>query len=164
MGLIGEVERLNNTFLSEKNQIKKEKEDKKQTQQALFNYFYKQFKKSPHNFENIYINLQYINKREKIINKLSIDNMANIQYINLIYTKTLKEVYNIFKNNYKYLQLRESEEIENIEEVEEVPEEKKQLNWPYFWETILKLLLFPLFVILGCTFTYDKQARRKRRG
>lgn len=156
MGLIGEVERLNNTFLSEKHLKQKEKEDKQQTQTALFNYFYKQFKKAPHDYENIYINLQYINKREKIIDKLSVENIATIQYINSIYTKTLKEVYNIFKNNYKFLQVRELEEAPP--EDDEPP--KKQLNWAYFWQVVGIILLFPLFVILGAV-AYD--GKRKRR-
>lgn len=142
--------------MSEKQLKKKEKEDKQQTQAALFNYFYKQFKKAPHDYEKIYIDLQYINKREKIIDKLSIDNTASIQYINSIYTKTLKEVYNIFKNNYKFLQARELEEAPPEEE--EPP--KKQLNWVYFWQVIGIILLFPLFVIISAV-AYD--GKRKRR-
>lgn len=156
MGLIGEVERLNNTFASEKRLKQKEKEDKKQTQAAIFNYFYKQFKKAPHDFENIYINLQYINKREKIIDKLSVENTATIQYINSIYTKILKEVYNIFKNNYKFLQIKEEEEAPPEED--EAP--KKQLDWAYFWQVIGIVLLFPLFVILGAV-AYDGKRKRK---
>jgi hypothetical protein len=156
MGLIGEVERLNNTFLSEKHLKQKEKEDKQQTQAALFNYFYKQFKKAPHDYEIIYTNLLYINKREKIIEKMLVNNTATIQYINSIYTKTLKEVYNIFKNNYKFLQVKELEEAPP----EEVEPPKKQLNWAYFWQVIGIILLFPLFVIFGAV-AYDGKKRKK---
>lgn len=156
MGLIGEVERLNNTFLSEKHLKQKEKEDKQQTQAALFNYFYKQFKKAPHDYEIIYTNLLYINKREKIINDLLIDNTVSIQYINLIYTKTLKEVYNIFKNNYKFLQIKEEDEAPP----EEDESQKKQLNWAYFFQVIGMIIIFPLFVILGAV-AYDGKRKRK---
>jgi hypothetical protein len=156
MGLIGEVERLNNTFLSEKHLKQKEREDKQQTQAALFNYFYKQFKKAPHDFEIIYTSLLYVNKREEIIGKMLVNNTATIQYINSIYTKTLREVYNIFKNNYKFLQSRELEEAPP----EEDEPQKKQLNWAYFWQVLIMILLFPLFVILGAV-AYD--GKRKRR-
>ena len=157
MGLIGEVERLNNTLSSEKNQNKKIREDKQQTQTALFNYFYKQFKKKPLDYENIYLNLFFIYKREKIIKQLAQDNTASIQYINSIYTKTLKEVYNIFKNNYKYIK---KEFAENATPPKEDEPPKKELNWAYFWQVIGMILLFPLFVILGAV-AYD--GKRKRR-
>ena len=156
MGLISEVERLNNTFASEKRLKQKEKEDKKQTQAALFNYFYKQFKKAPHDFESIYTNLLYINKREEIVKKLLVNNTVTIQYINSIYTKTLKEVYNIFKNNYKFLQIKEEEEAPP----EEDEAEKTKLNWTYFWQVIGIILLFPLFIILSAV-AYDGKKRRK---
>ena len=156
MGLIGEIERLNNTFVSEKNRNKREKKDKKQTQTALFNYFYKQFRKAPHDYENIYIDLQYINKREKIIDKMLVNNTASIEYINNIYTKTLKNVYNIFKNNYKFLQEREKEESPPEEEEEE---QKKELNWSYFWQVIGIILLFPFVVLVGIM---NEQGKRRR--
>ena len=141
--------------MSEKHLKQKEKEDKQQTQAALFNYFYKQFKKAPHDYEIIYTNLLYINKREKIIEKMLVNNTATIQYINSIYTKTLKEVYNIFKNNYKFLQVRELEEAPPEEEPP-----KKQLDWAYFWQVILYILLFPILIICGSACTYGKRKRR----
>lgn len=98
----------------------------------------------------------YVNKREKIIDKLSINNTVSIQYINSIYTKTLKEVYNIFKNNYKFLQTRELEEAPP----EEDEPSKKQLDWSYFWQVIGMILLFPLFVILSAV-AYDGKRKRK---
>ena len=162
MGLIGEVERLNNTFLSEKRLKQKEKEDKQQTQAALFNYFYKQFKKKPLDYEDIYLNLLFVYKREKIINRFAQNNTASIQYINSIYTKTLKEVYNIFKNNYKYIKKEFTENAttpENTTPPEDVEPPKKQLNWAYFWQVIGIILLFPLFVIFGAV-AYDGKRKR----
>ena len=159
MGLIGEVERLNNTFLSEKRLKQKEKEDKQQTQAALFNYFYKQFKKKPLDYENIYLNLLFVNKREKIIEQLTQNNTASIQYINSIYTKTLKEVYNIFKNNYKYIK---KEFTENAAPPKEDEPPKKQLDWAYFWQVIGIILLFPILIICGSACTYGKRKRAFR--
>ena len=157
MGLIGEVERLNNTFLSEKHLKQKEKEDKQQTQTAVFNYFYKQFNKKPLDYENMYLNLLFIYKREKIIEQFAQNNTASIQYINSKYTKTLKEVYNIFKNNYKYIK---KEFAENAAPPKEDEPPKKQLDWAYFWQVIGMILLFPLFVIFGAV-AYDGKRKRK---
>ena len=159
----GEVERLNNTFISEKHLKQKEKEDKKQTQAALFNYFYKQFKKHDINFDYTYKKLSSIRKREEILNDKNIKykNSLNFEELNNIYNKTLKRTYFIFKENYKYI-----EEVEKDKQFfeEETPEDdeppKKQLDWEYFWQVIGIILLFPLFVILGAV-AYD--GKRKRR-
>lgn len=161
MSLIGEVERLNNTFLSEKRLKQKEKEDKQQTQAALFNYFYKQFKKNDINFDYTYIKLSSIRKREKILNDKNIiyNNSLTFEELNNIYNKTLKKVYFIFKENYKYI-----EEVEKDKKSfeEETPEEetKNGLDWAYFWQVIGTILLFPILVICGSACTYGKRKRK----
>lgn len=85
-----------------------------------------------------------------------VNNTASIEYINNIYTKTLKNVYNIFKNNYKFLQEREKEESPPEEEEEE---QKKELNWSYFWQIIGIILLFPFVVLIGIM---NEQGKKRR--
>jgi hypothetical protein len=62
------------------------------------------------------------------------------------YDKTIKTLYNEFSNYY-----------ENNEQIEE----EKKLDWGYFWLTILKILLFPIFVICGTAASRGKGRRKK---
>lgn len=101
---------VNASIISEKHQARKEKEDKKMMLSKLFDYFYNAFKNKPHDFESLYLQLQYINEREKILNKLCQNDSLTFQYLNSIYNKTLKEVYTIYKNNYKFIEEQEKQE------------------------------------------------------
>lgn len=104
-----EIEKINNTFLSEKHQKRKEKEQKQQYEQELFNEFYNYFRNKQHSYELNYKYFNNITKREKVLNSICKNN-SDILYLNTIYSKKLKEVYKIFKDNYEYLQEREKEE------------------------------------------------------
>ena len=109
------LEKINNSIISDKHQRQKERQDKEEIKTKLFNYFYNTFKKYPHSYEENFERFQYIYEREKVINKISKSDSLTFQYINSIYTKTLKEVYNIFKNNSKYIEKQEKlEEFENL--------------------------------------------------
>lgn len=109
------LEKINNSIVSDKYQRQKEREDKERVKTRLFNYFYNTFKKYPHSYEENFERFQYIYEREKVINKISQSDSLTFQYINSIYTKTLKEVYNIFKNNYNYIEKQEKlEEFQNL--------------------------------------------------
>ena len=67
-----EIEKLNNSFVSEKNKKRQERQDKQILQEKLFNYFYNQFKIKEEDFENKYIELNYIKERERILNLYSL--------------------------------------------------------------------------------------------
>ena len=115
-----EIEKLNNSFVSEKNKKRQERQDKQILQEKLFNYFYNQFKIKEEDFENKYIELNYIKERERILNLFSTSTLS-FQYLNTIYNKTLKEVYQIFKTNYVFIAEQDQKlEEENKEEVQKV--------------------------------------------
>lgn len=115
-----EIEKLNNSFVSEKNKKRQERQDKQILQEKLFNYFYNQFKIKEEDFENKYIELNYIKERERILNLFSTSTLS-FQYLNTIYNKTLKEVYQIFKTNYVFIaeqdQKFEEEKKEKVQKV-----------------------------------------------
>ena len=115
-----EIEKLNNSFVSEKNKKRQERQDKQILQEKLFNYFYNQFKIKEEDFENKYIELNYIKERERILNLFSTSTLS-FQYLNTIYNKTLKEVYQIFKTNYVFIAEQDQKlEEEKKEEVQKV--------------------------------------------
>lgn len=115
-----EIEKLNNSFVSEKNQKRQERQDKQILQEKLFNYFYNQFKLKEEDFENKYIELNYIKERERILNLFSTSTLS-FQYLNTIYNKTLKEVYQIFKTNYVFISEQDQKfEKEKKEEIQKV--------------------------------------------
>ena len=115
-----EIEKLNNSFVSEKNKKRQERQDKQILQEKLFNYFYNQFKIKEEDFENKYIELNYIKERERILNLFSTSTLS-FQYLNTIYNKTLKEVYQIFKTNYAFIAEQDKKlEEEKKEEVQKV--------------------------------------------
>ena len=109
-----EIEEAKRQFVSEKSRIRQEKQDKEELKSLLFNYFYNEFKKEQENPEKIYTNLNFIRERERIIKTISENNSLTFQYLNSIYTKTLKEVLQIFKNNLVYI-----EEKDNVFKEEE---------------------------------------------
>ena len=75
-----EIEKLNNSFVSEKNKKRQERQDKQILQEKLFNYFYNQFKIKEEDFENKYIELNYIKERERILNLFSTSTLS-FQYL-----------------------------------------------------------------------------------
>lgn len=110
-----EIEKVNNSFLTEKQQKRREKEQKQQYEQELFNKFYNYFKSRQHNYELNYKYFNNIHKREELLNTIC-KNSNNIMYLNTIYSKKLKEVYKIFKDNFEYIQEQESNEQEEYKQ------------------------------------------------
>lgn len=168
-----ELENINKTILSEKSRKRQEQLEKQKLQEKLFNYFYNRFKKRQENFENIYIELNYIEERERILNKLTTSSL-NFQYLNTIYNKTLKEVYQIFKTNYKYIEeqnkqvaeetqaeqeeylkklseelqaIKEQEKQEKQKRQEQIEENKSKKNDIIILITSLSLVILPIVAI-----------------
>ena len=113
-----ELEKVNNTLLTEKQQKRREREQKQEYEQKLFNIFYNYFRSKQHDFELNYKKLNNINKREEILYSIC-KNKKDIMYLNTLYSKKLKEVYKIFKDNYIFIQEQEQKEQE---------EEKQQIQ------------------------------------
>ncbi len=126
MGVLSmEIEKVNNTLLTEKQQRQREKEQRKEYEQLLFNEFYNHFRKRQHNFEANYRYYNNINKREEVLHNIC-SNSSDFIYLNTLYSKKLKEVYKIFKDNFEFVQEQEKqEELEHKEQMQILANELK---------------------------------------
>lgn len=71
----------------------------------------------------------------------------NIIYLKKEYQKINKLLYNEFKN---YSQTEE-----------ENKDTKNNINWNYIFVVFLKILLFPIFITIGCALNYKSGKRKK---
>lgn len=70
----------------------------------LQKHFYSYFKKHQGNTETDIIDFYDIETREKIIQQLGENDGEKMTYLNSIYSKTLKEISQIFKDNDKFIE------------------------------------------------------------
>lgn len=95
--------------LTEREKAKRKKIQEHNLKMKLQKHFYTYFKKYQGNTENDLIDFYDIDIREKIIQELGEDEDEEIKgqkisYLNSIYSKTLKEISQVFKDNDKFLE------------------------------------------------------------
>ena len=95
--------------ITERQKTKNKKIQEHNLKMNLQNHFYCYFKKYQGNTKTDLIDFYDIEIREKIIEKLGEDEDEDIKgykmtYLNSIYSKTLKEISQIFKDNDKFLE------------------------------------------------------------
>ena len=98
--------------LTEREKAKRKKIQEHNLKMKLQKHFYTYFKKHQGNTETDLIDFYDLEIRENIIQKLGYDEDEEIKgdkisYLNSIYSKTLKEISQIFKDNDKFLKSQE---------------------------------------------------------
>lgn len=85
-----------------------------------------------------------MNLKNDILKKYILLFPENNPELKQYYNKTIKQLYN---------------EFSNVEEVEDVEEESK-IHWEHLIIFILKILLFPVMLCIGCAATYKPNKRK----
>lgn len=90
--------------LTEREKTKQKKLQEYNLKMTLQKHFYNYFKKYQGNTEKDLIDFYDIDIRESIIKELGENDGDKMTYLNSIYSKTLKEISQIFKDNDKFLE------------------------------------------------------------
>lgn len=98
------IEKTIENELTEREQLKHKKMQEYNLKMKLQKHFYNYFKKYQGNTEKDLIDFYDIDIREKIIQELGENDGKKMTYLNKIYSKTLKEISEIFINNDKFLE------------------------------------------------------------
>lgn len=122
--------------------INNDKADYKKALNNLYNELENYFIKYNSAAYNILLD---VNIKNDILKKYILLYPENKIELKQYYNKTIKTLYN---------------EFTNVEEVEEV-ETKSAPHWEYLIIFILKILLFPVMLCIGCAATYKPDKKRK---
>lgn len=117
--------------------------------------YYKLYNEIENYYKNYHLNafnlLNSQDMKEAIIKEIYNNNDDNeiIIFLKQQYFKINKNFYNEYKN-YTF----EEEQTKN----------KISINWDYLFQVILNILFFPITILIGSCFTYERYNRKNKRG